>query len=362
MFINEKLNFRDRVLFIVHLAIGDFTYLQNCFKKLKDRYPDLKIDLFIQDVRMTDDPQKWESLKNYILYEWVEQSGLFNKLYYAYSPAIYEESIESAKAEKYPYVISLGDLRSQNYSALARTIAQKNIALGINIKTHLFSFTDKQALKKLDFRIKDLTDRSTHISQKFAYWFEQFADISFSQDDLYPFIKIPEKWNLKATETLINSGWDHIAPIVFINTFAKGAERCWSLTEAFNLIKGLKKRQDYQYALFILNALPEDRQQIESEILQRNLSATSVFSAEESFFELPAILTKCDLIVTVDTSIMHLATFSSRKLISLLRKNRKKPSSRWLPLKKEQSHILYTKGLGAPISSITADEVLKEIN
>lgn len=362
MFIEKKLPFTDKVLFIVHLAIGDFVYLQNCFKKLKDRYPDLKVDLFIQDVRMTDDADKWEGLKNYILYEWVQESALFNKIYYGYSPKTHAESMETCKQENYPFVISLGDLRSQNYSLLAKEIAQNNLALGINIKTHLFSFSAKKALQALDFRIRDLTDKSAHISQKFAYWFEQFADITFSQDDRYPFINIPPKWDKATDQMLLSHDWHFEQPIVFINIFAKGEERCWSLSEASSLIKKLQQKEAYSQALFILNALPEDIPHINTHIQQESLRSTIVFSAQNSFFELPALLKKCDLIITVDTSIMHLATFSSARLVSLLRKNRKKPSPRWLPLKKEKSHIIYTKALGAPIASISALDVFAEID
>lgn len=362
MFIEKKLPFTDKVLFIVHLAIGDFVYLQNCFKKLKDRYPYLKIDLFIQDVRITDNPEKWDSLKNYILYEWVHETGLFNKIYYGYSPQIHADSINTCKKENYPFVISLGDLRSQNYSLLAREIAQDNLALGINIKTHLFSFSAKKALRTLDFRIRDLTDKSAHISQKFAYWFEQFADITFNQEDRYPFINIPQKWEALTDQFLRSHDWHPEKPLIFINIFAKGEERCWTLTEARHLIKRLQNEKAYSQALFILNALPEDLSSITQFITEQNLENTIVFSAQNSFFELPALLTKCDLIITVDTSIMHLATFSSGRLISLLRKNRKKPSPRWLPLKKEKSHVIYTKALGAPISSISALDVFTEIH
>lgn len=362
MFIEKKLPFTDKVLFIVHLAIGDFVYLQNCFKKLKDRYPDLKIDLFIQDVRITDDPKKWESLKNYIIYEWVQESGFFNKIYYGYSPQIHADSVEACQKENYPFVISLGDLRSQNYSLLAKEIAQKNLAIGINIKTHIFSFSAKKALQALDFRIRDLKDKSAHISQKFAYWFEQFADITFNQEDRYPFINIPEKWNLLTEQFLESHHWHSEQPLIFINIFAKGEERCWTLTEASQLIKQLQSKEAYAQALFILNALPEDIPKIKDYIQQKKLYLTIVFSAQNSFFELPALLNKCNLIVTVDTSIMHLATFSSGRLVSLLRKNRKKPSPRWLPLKKEKSHIIYTDTLGAPISSISALDVFTEIH
>lgn len=358
MFIEKKLPFTDKVLFIVHLAIGDFTYLQNCFTKLKNRYPDLRVDLFIQDVRITADSSKWEGLKNYILYEWLLETGLFHTIYYGYSPQIYEESIAKCQQENYPFVISLGDLRSQNYSLLARKIAQENLALGINIKTHLFSFSDKKALKALDFKIKDLNNKSAHISEKFAYWFEQFADISFSKEDLYPFINIPKKWETALPSLLSRHHWHQGQPIIFINIFAKDEDRCWSLTEAATLIQKLQLQSSYDQALFILNTLPENIAQITAYIEQNSLSSTIAFSAQNSFFELPALLMQCELIITVDTSIMHLATFSKARLISLLRKNRRQPSRRWLPLKKDKNHIIYTKKLGTSITTISHQDVL----
>lgn len=361
MMLTEKPHFTDKVLFIVHLAIGDFTYMQNCFYQLKKAYPELKIDLFIQDVRMTEDETKWESLKNYILYEWLETTGLFNQLYYAYSPQVYAASIEACKKAHYPYVISLGDMRSQNYSRLAREIAQDKVAIGIDIDTHIFSFADKKALKTLDFRIKNLNDKSAHISEKFAFWFQQLADLKLDQEARYPFINIPEQFNQEAIGFLASKGWKTAEPVVFINIFAKGEERCWTLEEAKKLIDLLQTRVDYKDAIFLLNTLPEDQPKLEAFIATNTLKNTFTFSATKSFFELPAILKQCSLIVTVDTSIMHLATFSEAKLISLLRRSRRKPSPRWLPLKKGENTILYSESLGAPISSISAESVVLHI-
>ena len=34
-----------KILFVSHLAIGDFVYLQNYFKLFAQKYPNLKIDL-----------------------------------------------------------------------------------------------------------------------------------------------------------------------------------------------------------------------------------------------------------------------------------------------------------------------------
>lgn len=352
----------SKALFIVHLAIGDYTYMQRCFEKLKKNYPKLQIDLFIQDHRRTDDESKWPILENYILYEWLESSHLFGKIYKTYSPNLLESSISEAKKENYPLVITLGDLRSQNYSALAREIAQKNRAIGININTTIFHQKHKKDLKKLDARIHDLSDKSQHISQKFAYWFEQIARLEFSQQDLYPQIIIPEKWQSQIDEQL--KEWKNkapSAPSIFINIYAKGEERCWGTEQASKLIQTLQQQEKYQNALFILNSPPETANELDNIIKTQELHNTITFCAHASFFELPALLKRMDLVITVDTSIMHLSCISEAYLISLIRK-KAKTDVRWTPLKSKKSTIIYTKNSSDSIKSITTNEILETIN
>ena len=351
----------DKVLFIVHLAIGDYTYMQRCFYKIKSVYPHLRIDLLIQDNRRTSDRSKWPILNNYILYEWLESETLFGKIYKTYSPELLESATQQAKTEEYPLVISLGDLRSQNYSLLAREIAQDKIAVGIDIETTIFHRAHKKALKQLDIRISDLTDKSKHISQKFAHWFTQIANVEFQQKDLFPVINIPQKWQLEMDKSILCWKENHPnAPTVFINIYAKGEERCWLPTQAIDLIQALQNNDYYKSALFILNTPPEASQELTNLISENSLKNTVTFCANNSFFELPALLLRCDLVITVDTSIMHLACISDTYLISLIRKKTKK-DVRWTPLKAKDSVLIYTPKSNDSMSAISVSEVLSHI-
>lgn len=351
-----------KALFIVHLAIGDYTYMQRCFEKLKATYPNLIIDLFIQDNRRTNDASKWQILNNYILYEWLESSNLFGVIYKTYSPELLASATLKAQQENYPLVVTLGDLRSQNYSALAKEIAQDNYAIGIDIETTIFHQRHKKDLKKLDGKILDLKDKRQHISQKFAYWFTQIANLKFAQQDLYPQINIPHQWQTLVDTQLINWKQDApLAPTVFINIYAKGEERCWKPEQAIELILSLQKKDQYQNALFILNSPPEAADELNKFILKNNLTNTETFCASKSFFELPALLKRCNLVVTVDTSIMHLACISDTCLISLIRK-KPKTDVRWTPLKAKNSAIVYTPSSKDPIPAISVKNVLDEID
>jgi hypothetical protein len=51
----------DKILFIAHLAIGDFTYLQNFFQAFSQAHPHVQVHIWIDEVRRTTD--QWNPLK-----------------------------------------------------------------------------------------------------------------------------------------------------------------------------------------------------------------------------------------------------------------------------------------------------------
>src|SRR5438046_884550 len=67
----ELLRQSAKILFIAHLALGDFTYLQACFQALARAYPHLKIHLWVDERRRTSRAAEWAHLKKYALYDWL---------------------------------------------------------------------------------------------------------------------------------------------------------------------------------------------------------------------------------------------------------------------------------------------------
>ena len=49
----ELLQKSDKILFIAHLALGDFTYMQNCFRAFSEAYPHIKIHIWVDELRRT---------------------------------------------------------------------------------------------------------------------------------------------------------------------------------------------------------------------------------------------------------------------------------------------------------------------
>lgn len=84
------------------------------------------------------------------------------------------------------------------------------------------------------------------------------------------------------------------------------------------------------------------------------LADVHLFSAEENFFQLPAILSRCDLIVSVETAVMHLANAVHVPVIALMRQ--KNPE--WAPIDQANSVVITVQNRNDWVDRITVDDVV----
>lgn len=355
----ERLANSERILFIAHLAIGDFTYLQNGFRAFKEAYPHLKIDLFIEEVRCTNDPKKWPFLKKYSLYDWVGKCGIFDKIYNKnYSPALRLESIVEAKLQKYPIVVSIETLASLNGARLARDIADPDgFAMGMDIRYRWYQIREKLDLKKLDATIeviKPHNGNDRHISDDYAYWFSQIGGVMLFPEERYPFVRIPKKWQKDARKQLKKWGVTAEQPIVFINHIAKNPRRSWKLEQVRELIELMQQQPQWQNSFFIINGIPEIFPEITALIEKHQLKNTAPFSALDNFFQLPAMLAASDLIISVETAVMHLANAVHVPVIALMRIK----TLEWVPLNEALTTLIFTPKRADVIADIPPQRVI----
>lgn len=351
-----------KILFIAHLAIGDFTYLQNDFRAFARAFPHLQIDLWVDEVRRTNDARQWPHLKSYVLYDWVEGCGLFGKVYRnTYSPASYQRSIAEAQQEGYPVVVSLATLRPHLYATLARRIAGSGTALGMRGKTGLFRLHHLLAYRRLDATLTQPPAQhapSGHISGIYADWFHRLVGITIKPAERFPFVDIPPQWIAGATRQL--TAWNidlSTQKLVFINPYAKTRKRCWPLEHVAELIRAMQRDPAWHSAAFIVNAVPQELTNARTLFDSQALPRTHLFSAEQSFYELPAMLGRCTLIVSVETAVMHLANAVHVPVIALMRQ--KNPE--WVPLDSARSTVITTIQRGHWVRDITVAHVMQTI-
>ena len=355
----ELLARSDRILFIAHLALGDFTYLQNFFKAFSAAHPHLQVHLWVDEVRRTADASQWESLRTYSLYDWVAACPFFVKVYNrTYSPQVLAESIQQARQENYPVVVSLATLRPHQYARLARQICPDGFVAGMTAKPSLLGMRHIPAWRKLDARIPPYTvdqQQPRHISAVYADWFKQLFGLEVSVGQRFPFVDIPAAWRDYAVAQLEQWGFqDRSGKLVFINPFAKTRKRCWPLQRVTDLIAAMRQQPQWQNACFIVNAMPHDVPKVRELLEAHQPHQTAVFSAQDNFFQLPAILSECDLIISVETAIMHLANAVHVPVIALMRQ--KNPE--WVPIDRQNSTVITAARRRDWVDAVTVNQVM----
>jgi ADP-heptose:LPS heptosyltransferase len=333
----------DKILFITHLAIGDFAYLQSCFRVFKKHHPNIKIDLWIDEVRRTRFFWDWKHLRNYSLIDWVSRSGLFNKIYHgSYSPGRLKKLSREAKSKNYPVVVSLCSLRKSWYCKLAKKISPCGAIAGVG-----------------DLEPREVAPgESPHISLIYQRWFEGFFGIKFLPDEQVPFISVPKEWLSYAKLRFIKWG---IAPkgkrlekTIFVNVFAKSSNRCWPLDKLVKLILSLQKTEKFSDANFIVNVEPRFYGAVKSFLSNYCLNRVFLFTAHENFFQLPAVLSLCDLVVSVETSVVHLASALKIPVVALMRKR----NPEWGPFYKDNSKVVFTPTQAGWVEEILSSDVV----
>ena len=330
----------NKILFIAHLALGDFTYLQNCFAAFKRAYPHLDVHIWVDEVRRTDDAKQWPMLEKYALYDWLAACPFFAKVYTkTYSPQLFDASLAEARAEQYPIVVSLATLRPYMYAGIARSIAPTGFVVGMRGPFSLLAPHHLLACRQLDATLSPNPLHAVpghHISDVYADWFHSLTGLQIAPKERLPFVLIPDAWKTAARAQL--AAWDFTGqgPLVFVNPFAKTKKRCWPLERTAELIAAMQQLPAWSNACFIVNAMPHELARAREVVSAYGLPRTQFFSATENFFQLPAMLAECGLIVSVETAVMHLANAVHVPVVALMRQ--KNPE--WVPVDRAHSTVI----------------------
>jgi ADP-heptose:LPS heptosyltransferase len=356
----QVLDGADRILFVAHLALGDFTYMESCFKAFHNNYPHIKIDIWVDELRRTYDFRQWAGLKKYSLFDWLEVSPYFDTIYKkTYSPFAFRSSVREARAKNYPIVISFGLSRRTFYAGLVHKLAPKAFTAAIIKRYKSYDFMKRRVFGRLSASLVDYPEGATHVSDIYAAWFHSLFGLNISREDRYPQLTIPDAWRTDACKRLFQWGLSEKVRrknrLVFVNAFSKQDERSWSVEKALELIAAIQCLDGWRGSDFVINTVPEKWIETKQTLERVNVkSNVFLFSAGDNFFQLPAILEQCDLIISVETAVMHLANAVNVPVIALMRQL----TPEWMPIDKENSRVVMTEGRDDWVQKITLGRVI----
>lgn len=351
-----------KILFIAHLALGDFTYLQGCFQAFAQAHPHLKIHLWVDERRRTSRSSEWEQLRKYALYDWLAECPYIHKVYNeTYSPALYRESLEAARREDYPVVVSLAVLERHKYASLARSISPRGFVVGQKKRVRPYDLPKRLVYRKLDAFIPAYTTAThagQHISDIYAGWFSQLFGLEIPPAARFPVLQVADKWIAYARRQFADWGFmgadGKPSRVVFVNAFSKSVERSWPLERVIGLIRTMRCEADWRDAGFVVNVVPEELGRARELFAAAGLERTWLFSAEDNFFQLPAVLSLCELVISVETAVMHLANAVHVPVIALMRQN----NPEWAPIDRANSTVITAPQRGDWVDRIAVQDVM----
>jgi len=374
----ERLARADKILFIAHLALGDFTYLQSCFRAFAAAYPHIEVHLWVDERRRTGRASEWAHLKKYALYDWLAECPFIAKVYnQTYSPALFRQSLDEAQRQAYPLVVSLAVLERHKYALLARKISPDGFVVGQKKRVRRYDLPKHLCYRKLDACIPAYDAAAhpeQHISDIYAGWFTQLFGMEIPAAARYPVLDIADHWMRYAHDQFAAWGFRERVrvskdmrtgppaaeaessshPVVFLNAFSKSVERSWPLERVIGLIRTMRCDRAWRDAGFVVNVVPEELGRARALFDQQSLARTHLFSAEDNFFQLPAILSLCDLVISVETAVMHLANAVHVPVIALMRQK----TPEWAPIDKDNSTVITVPGRDDWVDRIGVQDVM----
>lgn len=342
-----------RVLYMTHLAIGDYYYQRTFLSELKQHYPHIELDIWIDDCRSR--PKPWHAGRNQILCQWLESEPHLRRIYpICASRKERKEMIARASQENYDIVIFMAHTRTENFARFARKICPNGWVAGTHAKPFEKWLRKWWAFRQVDYALSlDAEPQTLHINEKYQQRFAQLFGLVFPEKLPPLALSVPDIHLANMQQWLDDfksSATPKTQRIVVLNHLSTNHRRDLPDDHVVELL--IQLHQQHPDCGFVLNVPPNAIESTTSLIKQHTSLAAmniSLFTAAEHFFQLPALLSLCDAVITVETAVMHLASGLNVPQIVLMRAN----ASPWQPLRANE--ILLGKHVVAdiPVTDIT---------
>lgn len=361
---HEQLSAAKRVLYMTHMAIGDYVYQRVFLQKLAENYPKLSIDLWFDNCINIDN--NWNVRRAQTLTEWFQDEDFLHELYpVAASAKEREQLIARATAKNYDLIVFSVDMGCELYADIAVKIANKKAFVAGTLISPLKDFFRKiKAFRACNtFYIAPNTlsqRRREHITALYQYRFKKLFGLSTTHEETRPRMQIPKTWRDTMQTWLIQEKETHnaIGSTLFINYLASNIKRNWSLSQTIDLIIAWNKT--HPHWTYIINSPPHELPIIEM-ALQSETALQDIhiipFSAQHHFYELPALIQLSDHVFSVETAIMHLASALDIPQTVLIRRQAKT----WAPWPDKKTQVIFTRRNQRYIKDITVVEVLERM-
>jgi ADP-heptose:LPS heptosyltransferase len=324
---HTQLQSAQRILYMTHLAIGDFVYQSVWLKALKAKYPHLVIDVWFDNCRSR--PQSWATGRNKVLNEWIDALGIIDNTYPIVGNLAQRQGyIKQAQALNYDLIVFIGKNRSEQFAKIARKISPSAYVVASKSKPLSNPLAKWLYFKNIDahFSYDDIAKRSKHITDLYSLCFERALGLTcddlvdgkkqlvFNVDDVY------QQQARILIEKLTQN--DNNKLIVFVNHLSTADKRDYPFAQLKQVILGLEKK--YQNLVYIFNCPPDKLNEVTTQVAEDsdlNRLAVTTFTAKQNFFQLPALIAESNIVISAETATAHLAVCMDKPQVTIMSNN-----------------------------------------
>ncbi|MCP4294150.1 MAG: glycosyltransferase family 9 protein [Proteobacteria bacterium] len=280
----------NQILVIRFSSLGDIILLTPIFREIKRIFPDARIDL-LTSTTFRDVCQNNPYIDQIIALERKGKGGEFKSI------------VSNAKKKKY-------DLIFDAHQSIRSRLFLKNTFGWMGDGSRKIYRIDKRSWQRNLLLIFKINKLEKYISQREAYCqllsdFKEFKQID-SSTELYP------HHSDEATVTdIIQKNDLEGSSLIGIAPGASFAGKCWSKENYLELIRKLESRK-------LKTVLLGGKEDIEPSWIFQNSSAKPLnLAGELTFLESAALLKRCDIVISNDSAIVHLAEAIKTPAISI---------------------------------------------
>lgn len=308
---------------MTHLAIGDFIYQGVWLNALKTKYPHLIIDIWFDDCRRK--PHSWAAGRNKTLGEWLDADGSFGAIYpIVDNLAERKTQIAAAREKDYELIVFVGKNRSEQFAKIARQISSSAFAVATRSKPLSNPLAKWWYFHRLDGQMSfdKYARKYQRITNIYASIFGKVFGLTTEDAGGRKLLtmKYDARYEVEAREFIASfRDGDERTRFVFLNHLSTATRKDYPWDKLKEVILALNKQ--YENLAFVVNSPPdkfdETRAQIEQDEQLKEV-AVKAFTARDSFFELPAVMAECDIVITVDTATSHLAASLGKPQVAIM--------------------------------------------
>ena len=348
---SHQLKSAKRILYMTHLALGDFVYQRAFLRALIKAYPQLQLDIWIDDCRTKS--KAWHAGRNNTLMQWLGSEEYIHKAYSIASSSIHrKEMIQEARSLNYDLIVFNATHRAGVYAKYARQISASAYIVGTAPQTTENPLSRWWYFRRINKLFREPSYPVTaHISEIYHQRFQSLLGINLPNDKRVAPIEVCSDLREKANEFVTHPN-RVTAQVIFINHLSTTEKRDLPWAKLKDLLHGLYKQNEKR--VFIVNTPPAQYEKV-SELLKQDKDLQELvvkpFTASQ-FAELPALIEASDLVISVETAVMHIAASLSKPQIVLMRESAKA----WAPV----GEVHFVLG-GNRVDTISVDEILSRV-